>query len=223
LRSIVRAGPASIPVIVLLAGLLALRGTADVTADWVHRAEHCASALEDRIAGLAGRLTWVSSDARSGVAAPAPGSTYALVTSGGLVVGLDRDGLVALHDTASDIYGVPALTGCSAVPTAAGKMLSAPEVVLGLSIIRAFEEFPCLMDMLSEVNMASLERPRAILRGGIVAELGKGGYRVKIRRLNQVVMQALRLKMRPDYVDLRFGRQVVVKCDKAQRVLDKEV
>lgn len=216
-----RAGLASIPVILMLAGLLALRGTVDVTADWIDKAERYALALEDRIVGLAGGLLSGSSDKEPGVAAPGP--TYALVASEGLVVGLDRDGLVTLYDTVSDMYGVPALTGCSAAPTVPGKLLSTPEVVLGLSIIRAFEESPFLMEMLSEVNIATLERPKAILRGGIVAELGKGGYRVKIQRLNQVVMQALRLKMQPEYVDLRFGRQVIVKCDKAQRVLDKEV
>jgi hypothetical protein len=220
-RSIVRAGLAAIPVILMLAALLALRGTVDVTTDWVDKAEHYAFALEDRILGLAGGLLSVSSDGEPGVTAPGP--TYALVASEDLVVGLDRDGLVTLYDTVSDMYRVPALTGCSAAPAVPGKMLSTPEVVLGLSITRAFEECPFLMEMLSEVNIVTLERPRAILRDGIVAELGKGGYRVKIQRLNQVVIQALRLKMRPEYVDLRFGRQVIVKCDKAQRVLDKEV
>lgn len=216
-----RAGVISSIVMLILAGMLALRGTCDVTGDWIVAAEHHTSVLKDRIRVLAGRLPWGHQQAPP--QATAPGPTYTLVSSGSMIIGVDRESRVTMHDSVCDICGVPFLTGCPAVAAEPGRMLSTPEVTLGLSIIRAFEELPYLMSMLSEVNTSDLECPRVILSGGIVAKLGQGRYRAKIRRLNQVLMQASRLKMRLESVDLRFGRQVIVKCDKMKSGLNKEV
>jgi hypothetical protein len=216
-----RTGVISSIVILILAGLLALRGTSDTTRDWIDAAERHTSVLKNHVGLLADRWPWGRTEAESRVATVGP--TYALVSSGGLIVGVDREGRVTMYDSVCDMCGVPFLTGCTSVDVERGQLLSTPEVVLGLSIIRAFEERPHLMNMLSEVNTSNLEQPRVILSGGIVAELGQGRYRAKIRRLSQIIMQAPRLKMRPESVDLRFGRQVIVKCGKIQHLLDKEV
>jgi hypothetical protein len=214
-------GLVTIPVVLVLAGGLALRGSSDVAGDWVDTIERHTAAVRDRVFEFAGRLSGRTSNIEPQPAAP--GSTYALVVSERSAVGLDREGLVTVHDTVCETFGVPVLTGCPAVLAEPGEMLSSPEVILGLSIIKAFEEAPFLMDMLSEVNLANLEHPKVILSGGIVAELGQGRYRSKIVRLNQVLMQTSRLSMQPESVDLRFGRQVIVNCSNSQRVFDKEV
>jgi hypothetical protein len=214
-------GLLTIPVILVLAGGLALRGASDVAGDWVDTIERHTAAVRDRAFEFAGSFSGQTSNAEPQPAAPGP--TYSLVVSERSTVGLDRTGLVTIHDTVCDAFGVPVLTGCPAVLTEPGEMVSSPEVILGLSIIKAFEEAPFLMDMLSEVNLADLEHPKVILSGGIVVELGQGRYRNKIVRLNQVLMQASRLSMQPEYIDLRFGRQVIVNCDNPQHVFDKEV
>lgn len=214
-------GLVTVPVILVLAGALALRGSSDVAGDWVDTIERHTAAARGRVFEFAGRLSVRASNIEPQPAAPGP--TYALVVSERSTVGLDREGLVTMHDTVCETFGVPVLTGCPAVLAEPGEMLSSPEVILGLSIIKAFEEAPFLMDMLSEVNLADLEHPKVILSGGIVAELGQGRYRSKIVKLNQVLMQAPGLGMQPEYIDLRFGRQVIVSCVNSQRVFNKEV
>jgi cell division septal protein FtsQ len=102
-------------------------------------------------------------------------------------------------------------------------MVSTPEVVLGLTIIRAFERSPRLMDMLSEVNLENIEHPKATLSGGVLAELGHGDYVGKVARLSQILLQARQLDMRVTRIDLRFAGQVVVECDRTLRKFDKEI
>jgi hypothetical protein len=143
-----------------------------------------------------------------------PGPTYALLASEGTITGLDREGRVTGSDTVCDLSDLPVLTGLPPVTEEPGDKPSLPEIVLGLGIVRVFERVPHVMGRLSEINLENLEQPRVVLSGGIVAELGQGGYGGKVRRLSQVLLQASHLNMKLKRVDLRFGRQVIVECDK---------
>lgn len=154
----------------------------------------------------------------------APDKTCALIASEGRIVGLDARGYITWVGSACDMSDLPALTGF--VPTCGdgepGEMVSTPEVVLGLAIIRVFERSPALAGILSEVNLRDIEQPKAILSRGIVVDLGSGGYRTKAERLAQVLVQATHLNMIPKSVDLRFDRQVVVKWSRMDKGQDKE-
>jgi hypothetical protein len=121
------------------------------------------------------------------------------------------------------VGGLPALTGFAPPEKVTGEMMSMPQVVLGLSVIRAFEHLPDLMQMLSEVNLERLGSPRVILAGGTVVELGQGGYAEKVGRLGRILFHTSQLDIHASHIDLRFGRQVAVRCDKMRRGSDKEV
>jgi hypothetical protein len=152
-----------------------------------------------------------------------PGPTCALLASEGVVAGLDKEGRITTRDTASEVSGLPVLTGLPALTEGPGEKASLPQVVLGLGILRVFEQAPQVMSRLSEINLEDLEQPRVVLSGGIVADLGQGGYADKVQRLHQVMVQAAQLNIKPKRIDLRFGCQVIVECDKDPRGTDKEV
>jgi hypothetical protein len=151
------------------------------------------------------------------------GPTYALVVSGGEVLELDREGVVASADTACARADLPALTGFVPAAKTVGERLSSAEIVLGLEIVRAFDERPDLAKVLSEINLADLANPTAVLFGGVTVNLGQGEYRDKMDHLVQVLLHLKRLKASPRTIDLRFSRQVVVKCSEPKRNPEKEV
>jgi hypothetical protein len=162
-----------------------------------------------------GRFTKPPADER-------PGATYALIVSDEGVVGIDRNGCVA--GTHVSFTGhLPSLTGFAPHADSVGEILSAAEVVLGLCVIRSFEQHPDLAGMVSEVNLRHLGNPRAVLCGGLVVDIGAGAYIKKIDRLHQVLLQAEYLGIRPTRVDLRFGRQVVVEYESLASEVRKEV
>jgi hypothetical protein len=151
------------------------------------------------------------------------GPTFLLVASDGDVIGLDREGIVASRDTACCRSDLPALTGFAPASVAVGERVSSAEIVVGLEVVRAFEGRPEMMKVLSEVNLEDLENPRAILSGGVTVSLGQGDYCRKIEKLNQVLLYLKRLKASPKTIDLRFSRQVVVKCSEPKPNSEKEV
>jgi cell division septal protein FtsQ len=151
------------------------------------------------------------------------GPTYALVASGGEVLGLDREGVVGSSDSACARADLPALTGFAPAARTVGERISSAEIVLGLEIIRAFDERPELMKVLSEINLGDLSNPKAVLFGGVTVNLGQGEYRNKMENLIQVLLHLKRLNASPRTIDLRFSRQVVVKCSEPKRNLEKEV
>ncbi|MFZ1947595.1 MAG: cell division protein FtsQ/DivIB [bacterium] len=151
------------------------------------------------------------------------GPAYVLVAWGGEVLGLDREGVVASSDTACARADLPALTGFVPAVKTVGERISSAEIVLGLEIIRAFDERPELMKVLSEINLADLTNPKAVLLGGVSVNLGQGDYRSKMENLIQVLLHLKRLNASPRTIDLRFSRQVVVKCSEPKRNLEKEV
>ncbi len=155
--------------------------------------------------------------------APCAGPTYVLIAAQGEVLGLDKDGYVASCDTASARCDLPVLTGFLPATKALGDNISSAEVVVGLAIVRAFDEKPEMMKMLSEVNLENLNDPRVILRGGVTVDFGGGDYKRKVEKLNQVLLHLKRLNASPKTVDLRFARQVVVKCNEPHRDIEKEV
>jgi hypothetical protein len=151
-----------------------------------------------------------------------PGPTYALVVSKDLIVGVDRDGYVSCRETSFD-GDLAALTGFAVAPDSIGEQLGIPELVLGLTIVRAFDRSEDMPDMLSEVYLGDPENPRVVLCGGVTVEIGAGDYGTKIARLRQILLQAPELGIRPTRVDMRFGPQVVVEYEQTKQQPRKEV
>ena len=197
----------------------------------VYKKHSLLGAFAQTLERSAGRVTDYLASARDTVLGPSepdpvprsPGTTRVLITGKGIVMGLDREGYVTWCDSTSGMGDLPALTGFFPAGCKRGTRLSTPEAVLGLTIVRAFELSPLLMGVLSEINLEDLERPRAILTGGTLAELGHGAYVAKVERLSQVLMQARQRNMCVARVDLRFGGQVIVEWNRARRGFDKEV
>jgi hypothetical protein len=219
-ETVLRVSVLSLVVIGLISGGLTLKVTSDVNYAFVDAVQSTGERVRDYLAAL--ENTACRTCERDSQVRP-PGETWVLVAGAGMVMGLDREGYVTWCNTASGAGDLPVLTGFFPAESIPGTRLSAPEVVLGLTIVRAFERSPSASQMLSEVNLTDLEHPRAILSGGLTAELGHGGYAAKVERLGQILMQARELNMHVDRIDLRFGCQVVVEWDRTRRGFDKEV
>jgi hypothetical protein len=151
------------------------------------------------------------------------GPVYALVATRGEIVGLDAEGYVASYDTASCRCDLPVLTGFLPATKKVGERISSAEIVLGLEIVKAFEERPEVMRILSEVNLGDLENPTAVLSGAVRVSLGQGDYRCKVGKLDQVLVSLKRLNSSPKTIDLRFARQAVVTCNEPKKPAKKEV
>lgn len=183
------------------------------------------------VKGLKGRLASAGAILRGGVdtvvsAAPAAhpaGPVCALVATKGEIIGLDSEGYVASYDTASCRSDLPILTGFVPATKEVGERVSSAEVVLGLEIVKAFEERQGVMSILSEVNLGDLKNPTAILSGAVRVSLGQGDYRSKVAKLDQVLVGLKRINSSPKTIDLRFARQAVVTCDQPKKPAKKEV
>ena len=195
------------------------------------RSNPCLDSLcRDRVEGIETRLAAWTDRARAGLeillgreeVVHRPGETYALIVSGDLIVGVDRDGCVSCLETSFD-GDLAALTGFTAVPDSIGERLGLPELELGLTIVRAFDRAADMHEMVSEVHLGDLGNPRVVLCGGVTVEIGSGGYGTKIARLRQILLQAPDLGIRPTRVDMRFGPQVVVEFEKTKQQPRKEV
>jgi hypothetical protein len=151
-----------------------------------------------------------------------PGAACAVVVTRDVLVGIDAEGYATCRKAGLGC-DFPAITGSAVRCDSAGQRMTAPEVVLGLSVVRAFSRFPDLLDMLSEVNVRDLENPRVVLTGGVTVEMGTGRYGTKIRRLRQILLRSPELGIRPTTVDMRFGRQAVVEYEKMKTQARKEV
>ena len=151
------------------------------------------------------------------------GSTYVVAVTDSEIMGLDRQGRITMRDTACGCPDVPALTGLSVFPNRPGERVSSPEVVIGLSIVRAFERTEGLLALLSEVNLKDSGSPRAVLLGGLTVELGEGGFHRKLAKLAKVLIQLEDMEVEARRIDLRFGGQVVVDCGEIHRSFEKEV
>ena len=207
-------------VVVLTAAGLAVKATRDVNYAFADRVYGLGERVAGRLAAIETAICGTRDDTPD---VRPPGRTWVLVAGGGQVLGLDRDGCVTRCEAACPTGGLPVLTGFFPADSELGVRLRTPEVVLGLTIVRAFDLSPTTARLLSEVNLADLERPRAVLSGGIVAELGHGAYRNKVGKLRQILLQARQLNMHINRIDLRFGCQAVVEWDRARRGFDKEV
>ena len=151
------------------------------------------------------------------------GPTCVLVAAQGVVLGLDSEGFVSSCDSSSARSDLPVLTGFLPATKLVGDRVCSAEIVMGLEIIGAFEDRPEVMRILSEVNLGDLDSPKVILIKGVTVYLGQGDYRRKVEKLNQVLLHLNRLKASPKTIDLRFARQVVVKCDDPKRSIDESV
>jgi len=215
----VRTGAASTIVAVFLAGGLTAWGSPSLESLCKDRAERIESKVAtwtDRAAAeLKARFGEESDTRRSG-------PTCALVVSGDFIVGVDSDGYVTCRETSFN-GDLAALTGFTVDPDSIGERLAMPELILGLSIVRAFDRPADMSKILSEVYLEDLENPRVVLCGGVMVEIGAGDYRTKIARLRQVLLQAPDLGIRPTRVDMRFGPQVVVEFEKMKEQPRKEV
>jgi hypothetical protein len=165
---------------------------------------------------------WLGPEAPPADEEAPPGPPYVLVASKGRTMGLDRGGRVTQQGEICDITGIPVLTGVPPIVDGRGLRPSMPRLVLGFCILRAFERSPNMMKCLAEIDVETLEQPRVVLSDGLTAELGCGRYPEKVERLAQVRLQASQLGIRPKRVDLRFGRQVIVQCDRNRPRSDKE-
>ena len=214
-----RAGAVSTIVAVFLAGGLTVWGNPSLESLCKDRTER----IESRVATWADRAA-TELKARFGgeLDTHRPGPTYALVVSGDFIVGVDSDGYVTCRETSFD-GDLAALTGFTVDPDSIGEHLAMPELILGLSIVRAFDRPVDMPEILSEVYLNDLENPRVVLCGGVMVEIGAGDYRTKIARLRQILLQAPELGIRPTRVDMRFGPQVVVEFEKAKEQPRKEV
>jgi hypothetical protein len=217
---LLKIGPLSLIVVVLISGGLTIRATSDVDRACINAIESLQETVGDHLARIKVALNGSSQALPD---KPSPGDTWVLIAGDGMITGLDRDGRVTWHDSSCGLSDVPALTGFSPVPASLGDVIAVPEVVLGLTIVRAFELRPALAGALSEINLGNLACPKATLFGGIVAELGHGGYVAKVEKLGQILMQARGLNMQISRIDLRFEGQVIVTCDRTHSGYDKEV
>ena len=214
-----RAGTVSTIAAVVLAGGLTAWGNPSLESlckDRAERIEAKAAAWTQRaVTGLRARFGEEPDIHR-------PGPTCALVVSEDSVVGVDSEGYVTCRETSFD-GDLAALTGFTVDPDSIGERLAMPELILGLSIVRAFDRSADMPEILSEVYLENLENPRVVLCGGVTVEVGTGDYRTKIARLRQVLLQAPELGIRPIRVDMRFGPQVVVEFEKTKKQPRKEV
>jgi hypothetical protein len=211
-------------VIALLAGSLTVRASGDAMSSWIESATEIGFAALSRVEKpVKGFLeNWLRCDTSVEEEEAAPGPTYVLVVSDGQITGVDRDGRVTDQGSTCDVAGLPVLTGLPPIPDKPGQKPSMPQLVLGLGILKAFERWPSMMESLVEINLETLEQPMVVLSDGLTADLGHGMYLRKIDRLAQVMLQAPRLGIKPTRVDLRFGRQVIVECDRNNPGSDKE-
>jgi hypothetical protein len=215
----VRAGTVFAVTAVLFAGGLTAWGNPSLETLWRGPVE----SLESEVAA---RTVWVLDELRNAFTSrhdvKRPGPTYAVIISGDSMVGIDRDGYVTCMEASFD-DDLAVLTGFTATPDSIGARLTMPEVVLGLSIIGAFDRFAGMLELISEVHIEDLENPKVIVCGGVTVEVGAGGYATKIERLRQVLLQAPELGIRPTRVDMRFGPQVVVEYENTEKQSRKEV
>ena len=163
--------------------------------------------FKSALAGLRGSVDGIVN------AGPVPcvaGPACLIVVTGDEIVGLDRDGYIASCDSACSRSDLPALTGFFPASKKVGERATSAEIVIGLEILRAFEDRPDMLKMLSEVNLGDLRNPTAILTGGVKVSLGKGDYTGKIDKLDRVLANLERLKISAKTVDMRFDRQAVV-------------
>jgi len=216
----VRAGTTSTIAAVLVAACLTARGNPSLETLCRDRTEW----IEAQVAERGGRvLEKIKSRFGSDAEPSGPGSTCAVIVSGDLIVGVDRDGYVTCRETSFD-RDIAALTGFQVAPDSIGERLAMPELALGLAVVEAFEgSVDDMADLLSEVYVGDLANPRVVLCGGVTVEIGAGDYGRKIARLRQVLLQAPELGIRPTRVDMRFGSQVVVEYEKRSKQPRKEV
>jgi hypothetical protein len=214
-----RTGATSTVVAVILACGLTVHGNPDVHS-------LCGDRIERLGAVAAGWYGLTAAVIRGGLEskpeAPRPGPTCALLISKDLAVGIDGQGYVTFVET-SFAGDLAAITGLAPVRYCVGERITAPEVLLGLAVVRAFNQWGDLSGLLSEVNVEDLENPRVILCGGVTVDMGTGDYRTKISRLRQILLQAPELGISPTRVDMRFGVQVVVQYEETKKQARKEV
>jgi hypothetical protein len=199
----------SVLVVGAVALLLALISDGVIGSDSFRGARRFSSSLKGLVCGIHTGVDDLMSDPPQRLSA---GPTSALVVWGGGILGLDREGVVASSDTACSRWDLPFLTGFVPASRAVGERLSSAEIVVGLEVLRAVEARPEMLAMLSEVNLADLKNPRLVLAGGVEVNLGRGDYRRKVDKLNKVLLHLKRLEATPLTIDLRFARQVVVRC-----------
>jgi hypothetical protein len=217
-----RRRPGMVPALVLV---IMAAGVTARTSDWLRVAS---DSVFDEVRAAAGRhLGRVAGYLRERLDSPMPdaalGSTYVLVVSDGVTVGLDRTACVTETGESCGLCGLPAITGLLPQPRTVGDRMWTPGVALGFSILAAFECSAGLADMVSEVDVSDLDNPRAVLCGGTSVDLGKGGYPRKARRLMQVLGQLDRIRTRAKRIDLRFAGQAVVEYDGSHHGFEKEV
>jgi hypothetical protein len=139
-----------------------------------------------------------------------PGPAFAAVAGRSGVTAVDEDGYVTTAAQASEAGGVPLIKGFEMSPREPGRLVSSPEILMGLCIIKAFEGTAGLAGMIDTVDLRNLEDPEVKLRSGALVKLGNGDYAHKLEKLREVIFQAAFLGMRPELIDLRFRDQVVV-------------
>lgn len=182
--------------------------------------EKAGAALRSRACSVACRLAcFTAREPRPHL----PGPTCALALTDRSVVGLDQEAYVTSVGEAFEGGGFPALTGISIEVPLEGRKVCKPAVTVGLAVVKAFKRHRDLFKLLSEVNVSELDRPRAILKGGTIVEMGAGRYAGKVDRLHQVLLQMPHLDMYPRRVDLRFSRQVIVEYSQVRNRARKEV
>jgi hypothetical protein len=203
-----------------VASIVALVGTGTATPKWLAGFANLGRSVEAAVccvrSGLDGMMT--APEPKS-----IPGPVCVLVATDGTIIGLDRAGLIATADTVCLRADLPVMTGF--VPTSAivGEAVPVAEVVVGMAVLRAFESKPEMLKGLSEINLRDIENPKVFLRGGVVVDLGSGRYKLKVERLGQVLGELKRLGAKPKTIDLRFARQVVVRCNEPVNSVEKEV
>jgi hypothetical protein len=165
--------------------------------------------------GLGSAVVWLGSDCAAQTCEAGPSETCALLEIGDTLVPIDHEG--RLTGPGDEVAGsmFPLLAGLGPESCRPGGRISSPEVVLGISIVRALDSAG-IGRLLKEINTGDLESPRALLVPGIVVELGVGSYGAKARRLARVLAEINRDGRMPARIDLRFGSQVVVDFGRSQ-------
>jgi len=199
----------SVVAVAVAALVLALNGAGVLEGPLVSGANGLSHGLISVLAALRGSVDNIVSAEPIPVAA---GPAYLLVVTGDGIMALDREGYIASFDSACSRADLPALTGFLPATRNVGGRVSSAEVVIGLEIMRTFEDRPDLLKTLSEVNLGDLRNPTAVLAGGVAVSLGKGDYGNKVDKLDLVLANLKQLGMQARNIDLRFNRQAVVTC-----------
>lgn len=203
-----------------VASVLALVGTGTMSPKWFGCFASLGRSVEDAVSCARSSLGGIVTAPES---KPIPGPVCVLVAADGNILGLDGAALIATSDTACCRSDLPVMTGFVPTTVVVGDVLPVAEVVVGMAVLKAFESRPEMLKALSEINLGDLDNPRVILRGGIVVDLGGGHYKRKVERLSQVLGELKRLEAKPKTIDLRFARQVVVRCNEPSNSIKKEV